>query len=326
MTVEDQYRRVAALGFTPRQTAFLLLVLRHSGVCVARQYCAHAGIVRGQKSHDFFGRLVVRGLATPYACAHGQAKVYHVHHKALYRAIGEPNTRFRRPTSIPKAVERLMVLDYLVERPKTHWLASGREKVEHFCHATRAPLDALPVLVFRGATGCETARYFPDRLPIGLAETEESYTFLFLAVQDVPLDFRAFMHRHAELLRHLRRWQIAILLPRHLAKAMGTYQEAFREELTQPLRPDVADEVRWYFGELRRDAPRRGPRFLAAQRDFRGVRFRGLYRAWREFGDRVVYGAMSPITADAVSRGEGRLECQIVPHQYLHLAPLVGTA
>lgn len=324
MTVEEQYRHLTTFGFTPRQTAFLLLVLRHSGVCVARQYCTHAGIVRGQKTHDFFGRLVARGLATPYACAHGQARVYHVHYKGLYRAIGEPNTRLRRPTSIPRAVERLMVLDHLVVRPDTRWLATAREKVEHFSQVVGAPSEELPVLVFSG-DGRETRRYFPDPLPIG-ANPDGSYTLVYLAVQDVPLDFRAFLHRYGDLIRRLRRWQIRVLVPRHLAEVIGSYEDAFREEFGQPLRPDVADAVRWYFQELRRETPRRSPRFAAAQRDFRGLRFRSLYRAWREHGDRVVHAAMSPITADAMARGDGTLECEIAPHQYLHLAPLVGTA
>jgi hypothetical protein len=35
---------------------------------------------------------------------------------------------------------------------------------------------------------------------------------------------------------------------------------------------------------------------------------------------------ISPVVADAIARGEVRLECQMLPHAYLHLLPLVGTA
>jgi len=50
-------------GFTPKQAAFLLLVLEHSGVFVERQYCAFAGITHGQKTHDFLRRLTGNGVA-----------------------------------------------------------------------------------------------------------------------------------------------------------------------------------------------------------------------------------------------------------------------
>ena len=57
MTHAERVSAVAALGFTERQAAFLVLVMLHSGVCVGRQYCAFAGIVRGQKMADFFQKL-----------------------------------------------------------------------------------------------------------------------------------------------------------------------------------------------------------------------------------------------------------------------------
>lgn len=86
------------------------------------------------------------------------------------------------------------------------------------------------------------------------------------------------------------------------------------------------EEVRWYFQELRRGSAVNGPRIRAARRDFGAPRFRALYRAWREHGDRVVLATTSPVTADAIGRGDARLECHVAAHQYLHLSPLVGTA
>jgi hypothetical protein len=324
MTLDEQFQRVATFGFTPRQTGFLLLVLRHSGVCLARQYCAYAGIARGQKTHDFFGRLVARQLATPYDCAHRQGKVYHLHHKSLYRAIGEPETRLRRPTTLGRAVERLMVLDHLVAHHQLTWLATEREKVQHFDVRGDVTRDELPSVTFRRGSAT-TTRFFPDRLPIGVYD-DETHVFVYLAVQDVPLDFRGYLHRHGELLRRLRKWHVRLIVPRHLSASIPEYERAFWEELSQPLRPEVADEVRWYFEQLRSGGARSGERFRAARRDFGAARFRALYRAWQEHGDRVLYAATSPVTADTIGRGEGRLECQLAAHHYLHLAPLVGTA
>ena len=48
--------RVQALrpfGVTDRQARFLVTVMAHSGSFLERQYCAFAGIARGQNSRDF---------------------------------------------------------------------------------------------------------------------------------------------------------------------------------------------------------------------------------------------------------------------------------
>src|SRR6476619_3083816 len=78
MTQAERVSAVATLGFTERQAALLVLVMLHAGVCVGRQYCAFAGIVRGQKMADFFQKLAARRYATPYPCGHNKARIYHV--------------------------------------------------------------------------------------------------------------------------------------------------------------------------------------------------------------------------------------------------------
>ena len=51
---EERVRAISAFELTERQARFLVTVMLFSGVCVGRQYCAFAGIVRGQKMYDFF--------------------------------------------------------------------------------------------------------------------------------------------------------------------------------------------------------------------------------------------------------------------------------
>ena len=62
-----------------------------------------------------------------------------------------------------------------------------------------------------------TVRYFPDRLPIGLDPDGRGHVFLYLVTRSVPIDFRAFLQRHAELLRALPSWTIRLVVPSHLA-------------------------------------------------------------------------------------------------------------
>lgn len=325
MTVEMQRTAVAALGFTPRQAGFLVHVLRHSGVCLPRQYCAFANIARGQKTHDFFSRLVARRFATPYVAVNGRTRVYHLQNKRLYRTIGDAETRLRRRQSLDRATERLMLLDHVLGEPAVHWMSGEREKVEYFTSTTSLRPGELPSLTF-GQAHATTVRYFPDRLPIGVSTDLIRHVFLFVVTQDVPLDFRTFLHRHGEVLRALREWEIRLIAAAPLAAWGRAYEEAFLDEATRPLAPRLVDELAWYFSQLRAQAPSDAGRFRAARRQFGAPRFRGLYRSWRVSGDAVVHAAASRALADAVARGSGRLVCAEPAHRYERLSPLGGPA
>jgi hypothetical protein len=87
----DRIHTVAEFGFTERQARFLVLVMRHAGVCVPRQYARFA---QGAKCNAFFDKLVRRGYAYPVECIHNRARLYHVHSKPLYNLIGEARSRF----------------------------------------------------------------------------------------------------------------------------------------------------------------------------------------------------------------------------------------
>ena len=65
MTAQERIDAVARLGFTERQARFLVLVMQHSGVCLLRQYTAFAGIVHGQKTRNFFAKLIGRASTCP---------------------------------------------------------------------------------------------------------------------------------------------------------------------------------------------------------------------------------------------------------------------
>ena len=326
MTWDERVDAVAAhaRGVTDRQAAFLVTVMLHAGVCMDRHYCTFAHIAHGQKTTDFFRRLVDRGYATAHSCRNNSARLFHVQYKPLYAAIGDPDSRHRKPTPLARAIERLMVLDaVLADRGRT-WLATEQDKLTHFTLTHRIPRQDLPSLTFRSEDS-ETVRYFPDKLPIGV-DLEGAYTFIYIVTRPGPVDFRAFLERHAELLRALRAWTIRLLVPRHFARVLGVYRAAFREQLGMPLRPVNLDDLRWYFQA--RQAPSRSSeeRFDQAARAFRAPRFRALYRAWLERGEPVLDATLSAVLADKIERQVGQLECHVLPHHYLDLSPLVGTA
>jgi hypothetical protein len=334
MTFEQRVSAVMAEKFTQRQAAFLTTVMLHAGVCMVRHYCAFGHMVYGQTARDFFARLVAARYATRYTAAHAGARIYHVRHRGLYAAIGEPHSRLRKPVAVARAVERLMLLDAILERPGRVWLATEREKVAHFTthFGTRVPRARLPHATF-GEPPETTTRYFPDHLPIGVEDPGIAYTLVYLATRPVPVEFRGFLYRHAELLRVCPRWTVHVLIPAHLRAARDAYVEAVHQELATPVPSVVLDELRWYFTQRRRAqiglshvVPPDRQRLGRCRRAFGSPRYRALYRAWREDGDTVIEEARSPVLAMALERRSGRVECEVLPRPYLHLSSLVGTA
>jgi hypothetical protein len=252
-----------------------------------------------------------------------------VHSKTLYAAIGEPNDRNRKPVTLARAVERLMVLDSVLGDTHLRWLGSEREKVAYFRSATSLRSKELPHIAF-GRGVVKTIRHFPDKLPIGVSMDGRTHVFVYLVTRSTPVDYRAFLHRHAELLRALPEWEVRLLVPRHLLKATRMYEEASHEELARPLRLDDSAELRWYFRQQdqvdRGGAPEDFRRFRRACRTFRGPRYHVLYRLWKKNGDQPVNATVSPVLEDKIARRRGHVTSQPLSHVYAHLAPLVGSA
>lgn len=334
MTFDERVTAVKGNVFTERQARFLVTVMLHSGVCMIRQYCAFSNMVYGQTARDFFARLIDQRLATVCDCAHKRARIFHIQHRALYEAIGEPDNRFRKPTPMGRAIERLMLLDAVLASRELTWLATERDKLAHFTIllGTQLRREELPQLTF-GQEGNITVRYFPDKLPIGLDPDGRTHVFVYLVTRSAPVDFRAFLFRHAELLRALPRWTVRLVVPPHFEKATDAYLSAWRQELAAPLRLSTVQELGWFFEQQRARSegapPVFGPdpaRYAQARLAFGAPRFRALYRSWLREGSAALDATASPALADAIGRGTGRIESQVLPRAYLHLSPMVGTA
>lgn len=328
MTNEERVQALVRFGFSARQASFLVLVMLHAGVCLARQYCTHARIVRGQKSHDFFTALVAQGFATAWHTEHHGTRLYHLHGKRLYRAIGEPDDRHRRPVTLARAIERLMVLDGLLAEPETRWLATPQEKVEHFSKATALPVEQLPGRGIGDRGG--PRRPFPDPWPVSCPRGDQQHVFLYLVTNPNPLDFRGFLHRHAPLLRVLNRWEIRLLVSERLAASVRRFEAAAIEELASPLPPSGPSDLNWYFDQLRlvtAGGTSEDPARLASmRRAFALQRYWALYRTWKESGEGVLYEATSPMLSTAMDVEDGRVTCHVLRYDYLRLTSLVGTA
>jgi hypothetical protein len=332
MNINDAVQAIATKGFTERQARFLVLVMRHSGVCVMRQYAAFAGIVFGQKTRRFFDKLVTRGYASTYECSHNRAHIFHIRHRALYEAIGEPDSRLRRPPAVPRAFERLMLLDAVLVNREIVWLSTPEEKVAHLTTLAAVSREELPhVVVVTGAAGAERqVKFFPDRLPVGI-HPEGRVVLVYLVSDPLHEDLRGFLQRHAAMLSRLPAWTVRIVLPPHLGSDANRWRQAAWSQVATPLREPVLGELRWYFerlGEVRSGslAEADDARVQSARRAFQSPRCPVLYRAWQQDGEAVLTIAASLTITNALTSGAAKIETLVLPHAYSHLSPLVAVA
>jgi hypothetical protein len=305
MESQDRIAAIARLGFTERQARFLVFVMQYSGVCLLRQYSAFAGVVHGQKTRKFFAKLVSRRLATAYACRHNRGRVYHVHHKALYRAIGETDSRHRRPLSPDRIIQGFATLDAVLATPTIEYLATAEER------AHRLSIDA---------------RFFKDKHPVGV-DPDGRLVLLYVATEACSHRFLAFLQRQQSLLRSVPAWTLRIVVPSWPVGLDEAYLKVANAELSQVLSPKHVERLRAYF-EQRRVTPTAGARprsaeFDRARRAFGGQRFEVLYRYWLTEGDGVLEAASSPHLGQALKDGRGRIESVVLPHQYRHLSLLL---
>jgi hypothetical protein len=328
MNLEHAVQTIAKRGFTDRQARFLVLVARHSGVCVMRQYSRFAGIVFGRKTRKFFDNLVRLGFVSTYDCAHNRGRVYHVRHRAIYEAIGEPDSRLRRPPGVPHALERLMLLDAILENPESIWMSSSTEKLGYFASRGISADDAPHLSIRQGDR--RRIRHFPDRLPIGVHPSGH-VVVVYLHADPMHDEFRDFLQRHAPLLERLPGWTIRIVVPAHLEGAVQDLQKVAWGQLASPLKEPILTELRWYFDRLaspptEANAAGDRARFERCRRAFSTDRYAVLYRCWRQDGERVLTTASSPVVGKAMESGAGKIEPVVLPHSYSHLAPMAGVA
>ena len=321
--------RVSALGdcgFTQRQREFLVTVMVHSGCFLERQYCAFTSTARGQNSREFVARLVARGFARaiePGPVRRG--RLYHVHHKPLYEAIGQPDNRNRRLQSIGRMVERVMILDAVLSDRRCWWLSPEADKRTFFDVTQETGLrpEEYPHFTF-GSAPRTTVRCFPDKLPIGIEKEDTSrFMFLYLVNRRIPVDFRQFLIRHQSLLLNLHRWTVRLLVPRRFRKAIALYKAALREELWTPLNPSVSKALETYFRERKElDGHLGDPsdRYIAQEFRKQGMaKIAALYRAWRRGGDVVLWRSSSTSLRDDRMHGCSACEIQFLNAQYLQL-------
>lgn len=174
MKLSDRIAAVVALGFNPRQAAFLTTVALHGGYCLRRQYGTFTGQKYGKTVCDFLDRLVDERLATRVTFRADRGGIYHLFARRLYLAIGEENNRNRRPTTPAVIARKLMLLDFVLANRHYDWHATEREKRQLLVKRLEVPDAILPHRTYTPRVGsavpaANTTRYMVQKLPIFLS-------------------------------------------------------------------------------------------------------------------------------------------------------------
>jgi hypothetical protein len=151
--------------------------------------------------------------------------MFHVHYTPLWTAIGEPDSRFRKPAGLRRMIERVMLLDAVLDDGVEYtWLGPATDRRRHFVRhlADRLPLAEYPRSVV-GNTAPKAVRYFPDKLPIGVQPSAQPHVLIYLVTRPSPMDFRLFLLRQVGLLRALYRWTTRLLIPRPLRQTANAF-------------------------------------------------------------------------------------------------------
>jgi len=314
MTADERIKAVSDFGFTERQARFMVTVMLNGGVCVPRQYARSVGTAYGQNVNAFFDKLVKKGFAIRCSCVHNRAGVYQLRYQPMYRAIGEPNSPHRKPVAAGSVMERLMLLDAVISHPDLVWLSTASDKVAFFVATSSCPREQLP----------HKSAFTP--FPIGVNASGRP-VFIFVVNTWNSDDLRAFLQQHGDLLAALQDWTIRLVLPTPFAGVKSRFEGIVRDELASPMSPRSFEELRWHFEQRRRATPSESDeadRFRRVARAFAGTRWRLLYRRWVTDGDSAFNVATSPAITDALARGHGVIESEILPHSYRQLSPLAS--
>ena len=195
MELKQAEQALAEAGFAPRAARFVALVVLAGGVFV-REFAS-----RWIGDDDERRGRTQRFLDVDVSGAWGRAfrrdkgllnhrirsgVVYHCSGKALYRAVGAENSRYRRPlepSEWPRIVERVLKVWAALASPSWPWVFSIDAQVA-LAESLGVPRSALPLRSYGLASSQDV--YFPDR-PL-MAYAADRLVLVRPHVDDDPVD------------------------------------------------------------------------------------------------------------------------------------------
>src|SRR5690242_17450393 len=129
---ESSIENLRSLGYTDDEACFLYIVATHSGYFSTRQYLQFIGARSGDKSMSFTQKLLGKDHALAKLLLRN-GRIYHLHSRLIYRAVGRENHRNRREHSVEYIRTKLAILDFILVHLDYRYFETEAEKLDYFC-------------------------------------------------------------------------------------------------------------------------------------------------------------------------------------------------
>jgi hypothetical protein len=205
---------IATFGYTAREAEFLALVALHGGHFVAQQFCRYTDTQRGKAVATFIARALGKGHIREHPFPPGPGRRFHLCYRPIYAALGLPNSNHRRAdTPTATIVCRIAALDYIIDTDEIAYLPTDRDKLGYFTSRGISEED-LPQKIYTSPFGRgSTHAYFPDKFPVGIDESTQKLTFVYVDEHPLPTTyFEAHIKNYLPLWRALGQpWGLAFV-------------------------------------------------------------------------------------------------------------------
>src|SRR6266571_7965790 len=168
MTPLERIEGLQNFGYDLEEARFLCTAALHSGFFLRRQFLSFINGMKGWKDVALLNKLKANGHCRVTFFQHSRM-VYHLSAKPLYEALGEKDNRNRREHQPSTIKNKIMGLDYVLEHPDHHYLATEREKLDYFVHTRTIAPEDLPTRLYSSPHGHDPkAKHFVESYPIFL--------------------------------------------------------------------------------------------------------------------------------------------------------------
>lgn len=221
-------------GYTPREAAFLWLVLRISGLFFRWHFNKFCGIKSGRPATEFLKKLMANRHAAVIR-RDRNGGLYHLNSTRLYQAAGFSPLPFSRIHCPPYVRTRLFCLDCLLAHPDGEWLITTKEKTFFLRHKMGIEFEKIPSCsTGRADVAHRKKQYAFENFPLHL-HTQEG-TFPTPVVQFCYVEpgfcydlksFQSYLKAHVCMFRKLGKFQIVYV--HHKSRMLGTAADLFQK-------------------------------------------------------------------------------------------------
>ena len=212
MTTLERIEALQDFGYNLDEARFLCTVALHSGYFLRRQFLAFINGTKGWKDVALLNRLKAHRHCRVTFFQHSRM-VYHLSAKPLYEALGEKDNRNRREHQPSTIKNKIMNLDYVLEHPDYHYLATEREKLDYFVRTRNIAAEDLPTRLYSSPHGHDPkAKHFVESYPIFLPTDKDEARVPHFCYVDEGLQttdrFATYLSQYRRLFRGLGDYQL----------------------------------------------------------------------------------------------------------------------